>query len=72
MEIRYFSLEIRKKGGKSPDRLDTIVMLYADMPAPALPTGPPKRGGPVCGYVEDCFKQEDVEESVFGVNRFEE
>jgi len=67
---------MRNRGEDSPDRLDTIVMLFSNMPpidAGSIMTRSKNRGGLRCGLVKDCFiKDEDGEESIFGHSRFEE
>lgn len=66
--------KMRDRGEKSPDRLDTLVMLFADFPAPSIGEERTERYSQrICGDPRECLKrQEDEETSVFATTSFGE
>jgi len=66
--------KLRNRGEGSPDRLDTVVMLYSDLP-PIETLRRRGRGGAVsrCGRIEDCWRATGGDaESVFAEQRFDQ
>lgn len=64
--------EIRRRGEQSPDRLDCLTMLFADMPATAAVEINRPMGSLRCGMARDCFQPLEGREAIWGTHRFED
>lgn len=69
--------DIRRRSEESPDRLDTLTMLFADVSVRATGNNGVapsfmQWGSPRCGQVADCMRRDDRSESIWGSSRFEE
>lgn len=65
--------KMRARGEKSPDRLDTVTMLFADAPKVMAGSVAARIGSARCGYAEECFQApERSETGVFASQWFED
>lgn len=66
--------DVRRRGEPSPDDLDMVTMLFAEMPIPSYSaaSGINAIRSVRCGNASDCFKRDDEGLGGWGGNRFED